>query len=90
MTASGWHPVDIEEVRRLATIRLMPASFKAAATATGYTICHEQYYLLRPVFTMKFGLPTIPLTPLKWIPGVKELFSLEANYILQYSSPPKT
>lgn len=83
MTASGWHTVDIDEVRRLATIRLTPKSFKAAATSAGYTICREQYYLLRPVFTMKFGLPTIPLTPIKWIPGVKELLSLEANYILQ-------
>ncbi len=83
MTASGWHSVDIEEVRRLSKIRLMPKSFKAAAHAAGYAICHEQYYLLRPVFKMKFGLPTIPLTPLKWLPGVKELLSLEANYILQ-------
>jgi 2-polyprenyl-3-methyl-5-hydroxy-6-metoxy-1,4-benzoquinol methylase len=83
MTASGWHQVDIDEVRRLAKIRLMPKSFKAAARAAGYSICHEQYYLLRPVFKMKFGLPTIPLTALKWIPGVKELLSLEANYILQ-------
>ena len=83
MTASGWHSVDIEEVRRLSKIRLMPKSFKAAAHAAGYAICHEQYYLLRPVFKMKFGLPTVPLTPLKWLPGVKELLSLEANYILQ-------
>lgn len=84
MTASGWHEVDIKEVRRLAKIRLMPKSFKVAAKAAGYTICHEQYYLLRPVFKMKFGLPTIPLTAIKWIPGVKELLSLEANYILQF------
>lgn len=83
ITASGWHQVDIDEVRRLNKIRLSPHSFKAAATKAGYTITHEQYFLLRPVFKMKFGLPTIPLTPLKWLPGVKEVLSLEANYILR-------
>ena len=83
MTASGWHEVDISEVRRLRQIRLSPAKFKAAATKAAYNLLHEQYFLFRPVFKMKFGLPTIPLTPLKWLPGVKEVLSLEANYILQ-------
>jgi SAM-dependent methyltransferase len=86
MTASGWHEVDISEVRRLNTIRLSPAKFKRAATQAGYSLVHEQYFLLRPVFKMKFGLPTIPLTPIKWLPGVKEIFSLEANYILQMNA----
>ncbi len=83
MTVSGWHPVDIEEVRRLRSVALSPRKFLNAAQNAGYTVCHDRYYLLRPVFKMKFGLPTIPLTPVKWLPGVKELLSLEANYLLQ-------
>ena len=83
MLRSGWHEVDITEVRRLNKIRLSPAKFKRAATEAAYSLVHEQYFLLRPVFKMKFGLPTIPLTRIKWLPGVKEMLSLEANYILQ-------
>ncbi|MCU0425099.1 MAG: class I SAM-dependent methyltransferase [Candidatus Kapabacteria bacterium] len=83
MTSSGWHPLDIEEVRRLADIRLTVKSFKRAAHEAQYTIQREQYFFLRPVFKMKFGLPTVPLTPLRGIPGVKEILSLEANYILK-------
>lgn len=86
MTASGWHPLNIEEVRRLRTIRLSPKKFKRAAETAGYDLVREQYYLLRPVFKMKFGLPTIPLTPLRWLPGIKEVLSLEANYILRSRS----
>ncbi len=86
MTASGWHPMDISEVRRLRQIRLTPRSFLRASRKAGYTIVQERYYLLRPVFKMKFGLPTIPLTPLKWLPGVKEVLSLEANYLLHLRS----
>jgi SAM-dependent methyltransferase len=85
MTASGWHDVDIAEVRRLHKIRLSPKRFLKAAREAGYEVVREQYYLLRPVFRMKFGLPAISLTPLKWLPGVKEMLSLEANYVLRFS-----
>jgi SAM-dependent methyltransferase len=83
MTASGTHLLNIEEVRRLRSVRLTPRKFCKAAQEAGYTLRAERYYLLRPVFKMKFGLPTVSLTPLKWLPGVKSLLSLEANYLLQ-------
>jgi SAM-dependent methyltransferase len=77
------HEVDIEEVHRLKRIRLSAGKFLKAARAAGYDIVREDYYLLRPVFKMKFGLPAIPLTPLKSIPGVKEILALEATYLLK-------
>ncbi|MCS6807739.1 MAG: methyltransferase [Bacteroidota bacterium] len=89
MTLSGWHPVDIHEVQRLARIRLTVSAFKQAAQSAHYVIDREQYFLLRPVFHIKFGLPVVPLTALRWIPGIQEYCSLEANYILRstlYSS----
>jgi hypothetical protein len=42
-----------------------------------------RYYRLRPVFQMKFGLPTVPLTSFRWLPGVKSVLSLEANDVLK-------
>jgi SAM-dependent methyltransferase len=83
MTRSGWHPADIEEVRRLRNVRLTPKKFFQASSEAGYTLLKERYYLLRPVFKIKFGLPTIPLTPLKWLPLVRSVLSLEANYLLR-------
>ena len=74
---------DIGEVQRLQKIRLTPKKFMSAALATNYTIANADYYLLRPVFKMKFGLPTIRLTSISSLPGVKNYFSLEASYLLR-------
>lgn len=74
---------DIEEVKRLQDIRLTSAKFKKAALETNYSVFNEDYYLLRPVFKMKFGLPALKLTPIKKLPLVKSLLSLEAAFILK-------
>lgn len=74
---------DIEEVKRLQEIRLTPKKFEIAAIEAGYKIYKKDFYLLRPVFKMKFGLPAIKLTSISAIPLVKSFFSLEASYILQ-------
>jgi SAM-dependent methyltransferase len=80
---SSGHPYDIAEIKRLQNIRLTPKKFVRAVQEAGFSIVHKDFYLLRPVFKMKFGLPTIKLTPLSFIPFVKSFFSLEAAYILK-------
>lgn len=82
LIASG-RPADIEEVKRLEHIKLTPKKFMRAAESTGFQISHADYYLLRPVFKMKFGLPAIRLTPLSSFPLVKSFLSLEAAYLLK-------
>ncbi len=82
LIASG-RPADIEEVKRLQHIKLTPKKFIHAAESAGFQISHADYYLLRPVFKMKFGLPTISLTPLSNLPLVKSFLSLEAAYLLK-------
>lgn len=84
MIADG-KKIDVDEVQRLHSIRLTAKKFITAAQKTGYQLHREEYYLLRPVFKMKFGLPTIPITPLKQVPLVKQVLSLEAAYILQWN-----
>lgn len=74
---------DIGEVKRLKTIRLTAKKFINAAKEESYEIAHKDYYLLRPVFKMKFGLPAIKLTPVSFLPLVKSFFSLEAAYLLK-------
>lgn len=74
---------DIGEVKRLQKIRLTPTKFMKAAKDSGYEIVHQDYYLLRPVFKMKFGLPSIKLTPVAKMNFIRNYFSLEAAYILK-------
>lgn len=74
---------DIGEVIRLKTIRLTVDKLKKSALNVNYNVFRQDYYLLRPVFKMKFGLIPISLTPIAFLPFVKNLFSLEATFILQ-------
>ncbi len=83
LIASG-RQADIQEVKRLRNIRMTPAKFLRAAENCGYSLFRKDYYLLRPVFKMKFGLPAIKITPLAALPLVRDLFSLEASYILKF------
>lgn len=74
---------DIGEVMRLRNIRLTADNFFDAAKNAGYSVAREEYYLLRPVFKMKFGLPELKLTKIKDLPLVKKYFALECAALLK-------
>ncbi len=76
---------DKEEVRRLHRIRMTTTKFRAAALAAGFTITHERLFVIRPVFKMKFGLYPIGANFLKPIPGLRDMFAMEAGYLLKYA-----
>jgi SAM-dependent methyltransferase len=80
---STGRPQDIEEVKRLEHIKLNAKKFTDAALDAGYSIANEDFYLLRPVFKMKFGLPTIKLTPISKLPLIKNYLTLEAAFLLK-------
>ena len=76
-------PNDVGEVKRLHKIRMTPEKFISAAKNAGYEIENQDYYLLRPVFKMKFGLPSLKITPLAKANFIRKFFSLEAAYLLK-------
>ncbi|MDQ1264903.1 MAG: hypothetical protein QG635_52 [Bacteroidota bacterium] len=80
---SGGRENDIGEVLRLRKIRLTPKKFEYAANSAEFEIYHRDFYLLRPVFKMKFGLPALKITPLASLPFIKNYLTLEACYILR-------
>jgi 2-polyprenyl-3-methyl-5-hydroxy-6-metoxy-1,4-benzoquinol methylase len=82
MIRSG-RPQDIVEVERLIDIKLSPDKFLKAAINAGYEVVKEEYYFLRPVFKMKFGLPTIRINSIAKIPFLRNYLSMEASYILR-------
>lgn len=75
--------IDVDEVSSLREIRLTIDKFRRAAKDAQLEIVSEELYFLRPVFKMKFGLPAIKANFLKAIPGIRELFALEASYLLR-------
>lgn len=85
MIASG-RPADKVEVRRLRKIRMTTDKFRRAATAAGYSIVDEKFYLIRPVYKMKFGLNPISADFLRPIKGLRDVVALEAGYLLKSKS----
>lgn len=83
LTSKARHAIDIQEVARLRDIRLTIDGFRSATKTVGLEIVREELFLLRPVFKMKFGLPTIKANVLRHIPGLRELVALEASYLLR-------
>lgn len=80
---SSGRKIDQEEVLRLKQIKLSSQKFKQSAKNVGFSIYKEEYYLLRPVFKMKFGLPTLKITPIaKYLP-IRDFLSLECMYVLK-------
>lgn len=75
--------IDVDEVSRLRTIRLTINKMRRAIKNAHLELVREELYLLRPVFKMKFGLPTVRANILKHIPGIRELGALEASYLLR-------
>jgi SAM-dependent methyltransferase len=72
------------EVRRLRGIRLTIGAFESAASAAGFRIRRRKWYLSRPTFTLRYGLPVIEASFLGRIPGVRELAVTAAYYLLEH------
>lgn len=74
---------DIEEVKRLQKIKLTPKKFEFAAAKEGLHVVLKDFFMLRPVYKMKFGLPSFKISRLSFLPLVKNFLSLEASYVLR-------
>lgn len=74
---------DIGEVKRLQKIRLSPEQFVYAAKRENYQIVKEEHYLLRPVFKMKFGIPSLSLGNMASNKFMRNYVSMEASYLLK-------
>ena len=83
LVLKGGRAGDIEEVKQLRGIRLTIGKMRRAIRNAGLTILREEIYLLRPVFKMKFGLPTVRMNLFRHIPLLREIASTEATYLLR-------
>jgi cyclopropane fatty-acyl-phospholipid synthase-like methyltransferase len=74
---------DINEIKRLQRIRLTSSKFEESAEKAGYEIYKKEFYLLRPVFKMKFGLNPVKITKFASILPIRNFLCLEALYVLK-------
>lgn len=75
--------VDVVEVMDLKDIRLTPSKFLNFAKEAKFKTIKQDYYFIRPVYKMKFGIPALSSNLFRFIPLVKEVLSMEAGYILE-------
>lgn len=74
---------DIGEANRIYDLRLTIPKFEKAVADAGLKVVLKECYFLRPVFKMKFGLPSLKINTLAKIPFIAKYFTLEASYILE-------
>lgn len=82
MIQSG-RKLDVQEVIKMRDIQLSPEKLKRAALQAGFKVYSEDYYILRPVFKMKFGLPELKLPRQLNGDFFQNVCSTEAAFILQ-------
>jgi SAM-dependent methyltransferase len=71
------------EVVRLRSIRLTIARFERAAREAGLTTRARRFYLSRPSFALRYGIPVIDAGPLGGIPILREAVVTAAYYLLE-------
>lgn len=70
------------EVKRLRSVCLTLRKFHAAIEASGLQIRHRRLYLSRPSFALRYGIPVVRAGLLGTIPGLNELLTTGAYYLL--------
>lgn len=74
---------DIEEVKRLKDIRFSPEKMEEIAINSGYEIYYKEFFIIRPVYKMKFGLNPLKLNYGTNLSFIRNFISQEAAYILR-------
>lgn len=74
---------DVEEVARLKRNKFSVGKFLSAVEKSGLKLYVKKYFILRPVYKIKFGLPTIPLSKLFCNSFTTNVLATEGMYILQ-------
>jgi SAM-dependent methyltransferase len=80
--ADGADPQS-REVRRLRGVRLTLHRFETAAEESGFRIRRASWYLSRPSFNLRYGLPVVGASFLGRIPFLREIAVTAAYYLLE-------
>ena len=76
-------PQDIIEVNRLKRIRFSPEKMEKSAAKSGFDVYKKEFFIIRPVYKMKFGLNPVKLKFSQNNKFVRNFLCQEASYILK-------
>ncbi len=85
-SADGTDDPQWEEIERIRATRLTLSSLRRAARAAGLRAAHQDHYLLRPSFALRYGTPVLGAGVLGAIPLLAEIL-VTGSY--QYLEPVK-
>ncbi|MEJ2719970.1 MAG: methyltransferase domain-containing protein [bacterium] len=71
------------EVARLSGIRLTIRRFERAVGRSGLAVKAKKFFLSRPTFSLRYGVPALGAGPLANVPGLRELLVTGAYYLLE-------
>jgi len=71
------------EVQRLRGVRLTLRKFKRSVTAAGFTIREQRFYLSRPTFTLRYGLPVLGAGIVGRVPLLNEIAVTAGYFVLE-------
>lgn len=75
--------IDVEEVLRLKRNNFTLNKFYFAVEQSNFNIFYQNFYLIRPVYKIKFGLTTLPIPKFIKSNLLRNVFSTEAEFILK-------
>lgn len=74
---------DVQEVLRLRNIRLSPQKFKENVKKVGLKILKEEYFLIRPIYKVKYRLFPIKFPKFLHFTGFQSLLCTEASFLIK-------
>jgi SAM-dependent methyltransferase len=75
------------EVARLSGIRLTLGRFERSVREAGFVIVRKRFFLSRPSFALRYGLPVVGASFLGSLPGLREVLVTAAYYLLTPLDP---
>jgi SAM-dependent methyltransferase len=85
-TIVGDETVRSGEVKEIRGIRLTLRKFEKQVAAAGLAVRRKKFYLTRPTFKLRYGVPVIGAGILGRIPLLRELFVTAGYYLLEKES----
>lgn len=79
---SGEAPAN-REVQRLRGVRLTIRRFERSVSEAGFAIREKRFYLSRPTFALRYGIPVLAAPGVGRIPLLRELVVTAAYYLLE-------
>lgn len=78
-----WAAEPLDDLRAVCDSRMSIGRFEGLVAESGLVVESRRFYLSRPVFRLRYGLPTLGAGVLGRVPGLREVLVTGAIYLLR-------